>query len=731
MTSKRMQSRLWFTILTIVLALLIALPLSAQADQPARVRFLHALPGAGPIDVYIDSELTLTKLQLGSPSLFVQMPAGQHRISVTQTGVTTTLWAQDIAPAAGATVTMIVSSTNPLEFVPFQNDVSSIPLGKARITGIHAIAGGPTVDVVLADGRPVIPGLQYNAPFGTLDVPTGVYELAVVPQGGTVDSALVPVTPVNLNSGTSYQIVALGTASLPNIRVLSAPTAGDTSSANLRIVHGVVDGPAVDLYLNDTLVAPSLVYGASTEFMALPAGDYEAVLVPAGDPSGEPVASAALTLTAGASVTMTAASGTDGVSLQTMPTLTNGTAPESATIELINLSSLAVSATLLDPNATADSATITDAVAGANASGTLTATNLPVLVTTNGTELARLTDPVYGGALYTIVVVDSGDGPQAIFLPPVAITTSIGSAPGAQILQATEEQPAETPAVPTEAPAPADATAAPTDAAAVPQPTAAPSIVLQPTAVTRALPTARVLTDPGVNVHLRQFPGSQALSLALLGSGTNVEVVGREGAPAPAPDATATPEGAVDENPFIDPATLLESPRADLTPADTWLFISATAPDGGTITGWINALFLAVTAPNGQPQRLADLPMIPNNTAGEYNSSFVPTAVPTQPFENQVVATVDQLNPGSNLHLRRNPTASSESLGLIPSGTQVVVEGVNDTGEWYQTTYNGTTGWISVNYVSLTFNGRAYDAANLGVLATPIPTETPEPTPAA
>ncbi|HYO89955.1 MAG TPA: SH3 domain-containing protein, partial [Candidatus Limnocylindrales bacterium] len=166
----------------------------------------------------------------------------------------------------------------------------------------------------------------------------------------------------------------------------------------------------------------------------------------------------------------------------------------------------------------------------------------------------------------------------------------------------------------------------------------------------------------------------------------------------------------------------------DLDPTTTWLFISSVAPDGGTYTGWINALFLAVSAPNGQPQRLADLPLTPRNTAGEYNSSFVPTALPTQPFENQVVATVDQLNPGSNLHLRRNPDPAAESLALIPAGTQVVVEGVNDTGEWYQTTFNGTTGWISVNYVSLTFNGRPFDPVNLSVLATPTPTATPLPT---
>jgi hypothetical protein len=715
MTLTRMQSRRLLALLMIVLALLAAVPLSAQADASASVRFLHALPGAGPVDVYVDGELTLTNLQLGQPSLFVQIPAGPHSVTVTQTGVTTPLWTQEITPVAGASLTMIVSSTDPLGFTAFQNDVTPLPEGKARITGIHAIAGGPTVDVVLADGRPVIPGLQYNTPYGTLDVPTGIYELAVVPQGGTVDGALIPVTPIALNSGTSYQIVAFGTASLPNVVVLSVPAEADASSATLRVVHGVVDGPAVDLYVNDTLIAPNLGFGASTGFMALPAGDYEAVLVPAGDPAGEPVASGTLSLQAGASLTVTAALGVDGVALNVVDVTATAPTAQSAVIDLVNWSSADVTAALEDGTATLE------VPAGTEASTSLPASSLPLSISVGGVELTRLTDPIYGGALYTIVVVDGGDGPVAILLPAVGVATTIGSAPGNQTLEAVTEQPT---AAPTEAPAP-------TDAAVAPQPTEAPSIVIAPTAApANALPTARVLTDPGVNVHLRQFPGSQALSLALLGSGTVVDVVGREGAPAPAPDATATPEGLVEEDPFVDPATLLESPGDDLDPLETWLFISAVAPDGGSISGWINALFLAVTAPNGQPQRLANLPMVPGNTAGEYNSSFVPTALPTLPFEDQVVATVDQLNPGSNLHLRRNPTASSESLGLIPSGTQLVVEGVNDTGEWYRTTFNGTTGWISANYVSLTFNGRAYDPANLGVLATPTPTETPEPTPA-
>ncbi len=719
MTLNRLQSRLWLTALMVLLALLVALPISAQSEETeASVRFLHALPGAGPVDVYVDSQLTLSALTFGAPSLFVHMPADAHVITVTQTGVTTMLWQQEINPAAGAVLTLIVSTTDPLEFTVFQDDVTPLPEGKARITGIHAIAGGPAVDVVLADGRAVIPGLQYNTPYGTLDVPTGVYELAVVPQGGTVDAALIPATPISLDSGTSYQIVAYGTASLPNILVLSSTTRTDSASAGLRVVHGVVDGPAVDLYLHDVLVAPALEYGDSTVFMPFAAGDYDAVLVPAGDPSGEVIASGTLTLEAGSAVSVVAAAGSDGVSFQVTPAQLAAATAQNAVVELMNFSVTDVTAAL------ADGASVVDAAAGETATAALPAANQNLVVSAAGAPIETFAGPLYGGANYGFVVVDGGDGPQSFALPPISVATTIGSAAGDQtITLAGAEQPTEAPAAPTEAPAP-------TTAAVEAQPTESPSIVIQPTAApTGALPTARVLTDPGVNVHLRQFPSSEALSLALLGSGTVVDVVGREGPPAPPPDATATPEGTPEGTPFVDPATLLESPGDDLDPTDTWLFISSVAPDGGTITGWINSLFLAVTAPNGQPQRLADLPLVPANTAGEYNSSFVPTAVPTQPFEDQVVATVDQLNPGSNLHLRRNPTANSESLALIPSGTQVVVEGVNDTGEWYQTTYNGITGWISANYVSLTFNGNAYDAANVTVLATPTPTQTPEPTP--
>ena len=712
-----MSNNRWLRLLGIVaialMALVVIVPVSAQSDaDSAQARFLHALPGAGPIDVYIDGQLTLSGLAFGAPSLFVHMPAGDHTVTTTQTGVTTPLWEQVISPLPGQALTLIVSSTDPLQYTVYQDDLAPTPLGTARITGIHAISGGPAVDVVLADGRPVMPGLEYDVPYGTLDVPAGIYDVGVVEQGGTLESALVPVTSLALDSTTSYTVVVYGTTSLPNILVMPAPTQPVADSAGLRLVHGVAGGPAVDVYLNDTLVAPALEFGGATVVMPVPAGDYDVSLLPAGEADGTPVATSTVSLEAGTAFTAVAVPGDDGVSLEVTPAELALPTAEIAAFELINLSSVAV--TVETDNGeqvvTADASEIAASTFGATASA--------LTVSTDGASLLTIPGPVYGGAYFTILVVDAEDGAQAVALAPVSVATTIGSAPGEQTIAAAGAA-TETPA-PTAAPVEAQPTEA-APAAATPAPTTA----VEPTAVAvGTVPSARVLTDPGVNVHLRQFPSSAALSLALLPSGTQVSVLGRPGAPTFPPDVTATPEG----TPFVDPATLLTEPNSDLDPAETWLYVDLTAPDGGQVTGWINALFLTTPELNGRPVRYADLPLVPANTAGEYNSSFVPTPVPTQPFENQVVATIDQLNPGSNLHLRRNPTSDSESLALIPAGTQLVVEGVNDTGEWYQVTYNGTTGWISNTYVSLTYNGRPYDAAGLTVLATPTPTQTPEPT---
>ena len=198
--------------------------LSQSADD-ALVRFVHAIPGASAVDIYVDGQLTATNLDFGEVTNYIITSANQQLITVTPTGVTTPLWEQNYAPAAGKAFTLVASSfADPITFTPFEDLLDPLPLGKARFTTVHAIADAGPIDVLLDDGRPMILAQAYDQPYGTLDVPAFPYNLVVTSAGGTVDDALATVDAAALNSGTSFMLVIYGTPANPQATLISAPT---------------------------------------------------------------------------------------------------------------------------------------------------------------------------------------------------------------------------------------------------------------------------------------------------------------------------------------------------------------------------------------------------------------------------------------------------------------------------------------------------------------------------
>jgi uncharacterized protein YgiM (DUF1202 family) len=99
-------------------------------------------------------------------------------------------------------------------------------------------------------------------------------------------------------------------------------------------------------------------------------------------------------------------------------------------------------------------------------------------------------------------------------------------------------------------------------------------------------------------------------------------------------------------------------------------------------------------------------------------------------LRNVVAGTVIGLNPDANLHLRRYDNEQAESLGLLPNGATLVVNGRGLDDLWYQVTYQGQVGWVAAEFIDLTFNGQPYEKETLPLIdsATPTPTGTLEPT---
>lgn len=700
-----MKQYLKWAITGLTLLAMIAFSLGSTFAQSGegRLRFVHAIPGASAIDIYTDGQLTISGLNFGDASTYVHVPAGSHQLTVTQSGATTPLWEQTVSAAAGSATTLVAASASEAQFQVYADDLNPLPLGKARFTAVHAIAGGPEVDLILADGRPVIPGLTAGTPAGTLDVPVFTYDFAVVPAGGSASEPLVTAEPASLDSGTSYTLVIYGTTDTPATLLLSAPTSAEVESGFVRAVHGVADAPAIDVYLNDTLAISALSFGDATEHIAVPAGTYDVTV--RGTGSDAEILTTSVTVTAGQASTIAALGEGEDISAQVFDDDISGVTAEQARISLVNgiPGDATVSATLADGTSLGS-----DIAFGAAGEAVDIAPSSEAITLTTGDGSVELpAQTFYGGVYYNVFALDN-----AFVVAPTSLAQGSASAP----LAGTTGVVAPPPVVePTNEPAIVEAT---------PEPTAAPEVAVQPTVpptpeptippqVTAVPvgPTGRVFNlNPDANLQLRQYPNTGALSLGTVPPATVLVVHGREGAIEPIP-FSATPNAPEDYE-FVDPVTLLADPtKDDLAPEQTWLFVTYSTPDGGSINAWANAQYIDVRNPRGERMRLAELPLVAGNTPGEaIDTAVTPPPVPV----NRVAAVVFNLDAGVNLNIRRIPETAGEVLARVPNGTVMEFLGLIESGDWVFVSYappeGGTvTGWVDADYIQYTFNNRPID----------------------
>jgi hypothetical protein len=701
-------------IVALIGLIIFSMPSFAQSGT-ALVRFVHALSGAGAVDVYINGQPVALQLGFGQASTLIQVPTTALQISVSPTGTTTALWEQTFEAPADTASALVVSSSEPLQFTAFDLDMSPLPLGRTRITAVHAIPDAPAVDIVLEDGRAVVQNLSYNAPYGALDIPALTYSLAVVASGDDVANALLPVNDFALASGTSYMVIAYGTPTAPQALVLSAPTTGDADSGFVRLVHGVAGAPAVDIYVNGVLTIPGLAFGQSTGFIAVPAGEYAVSITAAG--TSDVVTEGALSIASGDYSTAAAIADGNDVIIQgyidDVSILDAQTAAFTVYHGVPGGDDLALSL-----SAEGDDVGVTTIAEAGEAAFTIFpategALTAQLEVGTTNEEVPLLTNVTYGGVYYSALAVSGEDGLQLIELPPASIAQTIGSAPGAMMVTS-----GRTDVAVAQAATPTATIIPPVDATAVPaqvvQPTAPPAPTVPPAAPTLVptaapqFPTARVILDPGANLQLRQYPSRDAFSLGLAPSGTTLVVLGRAGDPElPAGVASPTPDPLV--TPTVDPVALLPEDE-DLDPTEVWLRVIYTTPDGGEIEAWVNAQFLDVRDTRGRRQRLADLPTVPSNEPGEArDTAILPPPLPA----DVVIVTVFNLDAGANLQIRRTPNTDGESLALVPNDTALELVGVNEARDWafvrYTPPAGGTIiGWANLIFLEITFRDQPF-----------------------
>lgn len=819
-----------------VVALLGLLVSTSLAQEAARLRFVHVIPETVSLDVFVNGNLAVKRLDYGEASAYINVQPGATVVTVTPTGLSTTLWEQTFDLEAASFTNLVASSGDNPRFDRVTDNLSPTSLGTSRLLFFHALEGGPNVAVALASavdfgsqtqeaGSIIAPDLAYGLSFGAFDLPAQSYNFDIITaDGGT---PVIPGVELPLASGVSNIAIVYGTQDNPQALLITEATSASQSVGFLRFANAT--NQTIDILVNDTLVVPNLSIDRPTEHIAIPVG---LVTVTARGANADTVAGTVsvdvaqnraetiILLPDGNAQSLERFTDADDITTiaanEVLSRVLNGVPGTQATISLQD-------GTALGANVPFGTASEAVTLAPSSSSTRLT---LTVAGTTGEIEGPNLT--FYGGNLYTTFVLQ-GDAfaPTRILVIPTTISQTVASTPGNETI-AIAAQP--TPIAVQSTPAPVQATAP----QGVVQPTAVPTAAILTTSTDENV-TATVALDASANLQLRQLPSRDALSLGLAPANSRLIVNGREGTPVALVEGEPAPPEAED---FVDPVTQLTG-NDDLDPAETWLNVTYETPDGGTITAWTLAQFLVVREPDGDLERLADLPTIGRNVPGQAeNTDITPPPPPTDrvtatviglnpgvnlnlrrtpstagevltrlqlgtevellgflddeetppaeadwafiefrpaaggvitgwagtlfleyerndaditadelltrelvdtfteetigeiaggatqaevptpdPLEDAFVAEVI-LDPGANLQFRRSPDRNSESLGLIPAGTQVIVSGRTLEGDWLQVTFEGQSGWIAAQFVAVTFNGDFVEVTSIPVIVT-------------
>ena len=233
---KRVASRVRDSILVlsaiwVLAAMAPAIPASGAALQdsagrPAggRVRVVHGIADAGPLDLYVDGSLALIGIGFGDASGNVVLRAGEHTVAAVPTGA---------EPEAAVMAGTIVVSEDTLAYAVllgtldsasvelFEVDVRSLESGRARFRIISGVPDVEEVTPAFSGGDALSEPVAFGeaSPYASIDA--GAYDLDLLDSVTGTLLLTLPQTP--FAEGTTTDLILVGQASASSLTALVQP----------------------------------------------------------------------------------------------------------------------------------------------------------------------------------------------------------------------------------------------------------------------------------------------------------------------------------------------------------------------------------------------------------------------------------------------------------------------------------------------------------------------------
>jgi hypothetical protein len=224
----------------------------AQSEQ-TQVRFLHAVSGAGPAQLQVESGAARLPSRFAEPSGYQVFRPGRTRLRLILNGQSRPVATEVVRLGPGKHTVVAVGGENGVDLLVYEDE--GVQPGKATLRAVHAASEVGSADVRV-DGKVVVSDVGLGDATGYLAVPPGRHSVAVTRPGGG-GGALVTAR-VRAVAGTASTAFVVGSAGMPAQVVLTEDGSAGPSAAPATGIGGAASGAGWLLIAGSSLIGGTL-----------------------------------------------------------------------------------------------------------------------------------------------------------------------------------------------------------------------------------------------------------------------------------------------------------------------------------------------------------------------------------------------------------------------------------------------------------------------------------------
>jgi hypothetical protein len=184
----------------------------ATGEDQAQIKLINAVPGLGPVDIFVDGAEVQGDVAFGTATNFVRITPGTKEVTIRRAGDSDELLLsgeRTFSPDATDEL-ILVDHNATLQLIRFAVDLSAMSAGETRFRVVLATDDLPAAEVLGREGQLLSTNLAALMATDYVEVPEGIQQLAIRVANEQTDRLVFPET--RLIAGTVYDFVVMSQA---------------------------------------------------------------------------------------------------------------------------------------------------------------------------------------------------------------------------------------------------------------------------------------------------------------------------------------------------------------------------------------------------------------------------------------------------------------------------------------------------------------------------------------